>query len=81
MASSKERDRSPLLHLVSELKFLCSSSRVFSIVKVERGQIRVSHHLTNLAKVESRSEFWLDSGPVDILQLLEQDRSVTLSDQ
>jgi ribonuclease HI len=81
MATSKERDRSSLLHLVSELKFLCSSSRVCSIVKVERSQIRVSHHLANLARVERRSEFWLDSGPVDILQLLEQDRSVTLSDQ
>jgi hypothetical protein len=33
---SKERDRSPLLHLVLELKRLCSSSRVCSIVKVER---------------------------------------------
>ena len=78
MLSSSVVDRSPLLHLVSDVKHLCSGSRECSFVKVERSQVRVSHHLANLARMERRSEIWTGSGPEEILQLLELDRCVIL---
>ena len=80
MVSSTTVDRSPLLHLVSEIKFLSSISSVCSFVKMERSQVRVSHHLANLARMERRSELWVGLGPEDFLQLLELDRYVILPD-
>jgi hypothetical protein len=47
---------------------------------VERSQIRVSHNLANLARVDLSTAFWLGSGPDAILQILEQDRRVTPSE-
>lgn len=73
-------DRSLLVHLISELRILSSHERVSDVVKVERSQIWVSHNLANLARVNHQTVFWLGSGPDDILQILENDRLVTLAE-
>lgn len=80
MLTSTALDRSSQVNLVSDIKYLFSCIRECSFVKVERSQVRVSHHLANLARVERRSEVWIGSGPEEIIQLLELDRCVTLSD-
>jgi ribonuclease HI len=77
---NKYQDRSPLAFLVSELRLLASHERVSVFVKVERSQIRVSHNLANLARVDLSTAFWLGSGPDAILHILEQDRCVTPSE-
>jgi hypothetical protein len=68
----------PLVHLVSELRTLFCHERVFDLVKVERTQVRVSHNLANLARVDRTTFTWLGSGPDVVNQFLEQDRLVTL---
>jgi hypothetical protein len=64
MASVKDdsQDRSPFLHLVFDIKRLANTGRVCSFVKVDRGQVRVSHCLANWARTEHRTEFWFGSG-------------------
>jgi ribonuclease HI len=54
MASVKDdsQDRSPFLHLVFDIKRLANTGRVCSFVKVDRGQVRVSHCLANWARTE-----------------------------
>jgi hypothetical protein len=74
---SSTRDRLPLLHLVSDIKRPASQDRVCTLVKVERSQVRVSHYLANLARVEQHTQLWLGSGTEDALQLLESDINVT----
>jgi hypothetical protein len=71
------RDRSPLLHLISEIEHLASQVSNCVFVKVERSQVRVSHYLANMARVERRSETWLGSGSEDVLQMLDLDICVT----
>jgi hypothetical protein len=80
MVKAQGVDRSPLFNLVSDIKSLLSASRVCLFVKVERSQVRVSHHLASLARVERLLNIWFGAGPEDVLQLLELDRCVTLSE-
>jgi hypothetical protein len=47
---------------------------------VERSQIRASHNLANMARVNHKTVIWLGSGHDDILQILENNRFVTLAD-
>jgi ribonuclease HI len=68
---AKGIDRSPYHSLVSEIKFLASSGRACSFVKVDRGQVRVSHVLANFARTERRTVTWLGSGPDVALRELE----------
>jgi ribonuclease HI len=49
---NRHPDRSPLLHLVSEIKRCFSLDRMCKFVRVDRSQIRVSHCLANFARVE-----------------------------
>ena len=73
-------NRSSLMHIVSEIKSLSSRNRVCKFVKVDRLQVRVSHCLANFARVERRTELWMSSGPDIMLQELELERSVTLTE-
>uniref|UniRef100_A0ACD5WUJ1 Uncharacterized protein n=1 Tax=Avena sativa TaxID=4498 RepID=A0ACD5WUJ1_AVESA len=75
---SRAQDRSPLLHLIAEIKTLSCQNRMCHFVKVELSQVRVSHYLANFARTERRTATWLGSGPDAILQELEHDRDVTL---
>jgi hypothetical protein len=52
LGPSSTLDRSPLVHLISELRILSSHERVYDFVKVERAQIRTIHNLANLARVD-----------------------------
>jgi ribonuclease HI len=73
-------DRSPMMHLVSEIKRLSCLDRTCKFVKVDRSQIRVSHCLANFARAENQTDFWLGSGPDIMLQELGLERLVTLSE-
>jgi hypothetical protein len=77
-AKSSVQDRSPLFHLVYEIRALANQGRICTFVKVERSQVRVSHFLANFARMEHRTAVWLGSGLEEVLQLLEHDRIVTL---
>ena len=56
---------------------LSSQDRSIKFVKVDRGQVRVSHCLANFAGTERRSDVWLGSRPPDIVvEVLEFDRVV-----
>jgi ribonuclease HI len=74
---SLAQDRSPFLFWIAELLALVNQGRVCTFVKVERSQVRVSHILANLARVERRTATWLGSGPEVVLQVLDHDRIVT----
>ena len=73
-------NRSPLMHIVSKIKSFSSQNRACKFVKVDHLQIRVSHCLTNFTRAEHRIELWLVSGPHIMLQELELERSLTLSE-
>jgi hypothetical protein len=55
----KDESMPPLAYLVSELRLLASPEIVSVTVKVERSQIRVSHNLANLARLDLSTAFWL----------------------
>jgi hypothetical protein len=69
------QDRSSLMYLISDIKSLSSQGRACMFVKIERSQIRISHCLANLAWSDSCFLTWLGSGPDNIVQFLELDRS------
>jgi hypothetical protein len=73
-------DRSPLMHVVWEIKRLSSLDCVCKFVEVERSQIRVSHCLANLARADHQTDVWLGSGPEIMFQELERECLVTLSE-
>lgn len=77
---NRSRDRSPLMHLVQEIKSLSSLDRTCNFVKVDRSQVRVSHCLANFARAENRTVVWLGSGPDIMLHELELEHLVTLSE-
>jgi ribonuclease HI len=70
------QDRSAFLHTISGIKRLASNDRVCNFVKVDRGQVRVSHCLANWARTERQTLFSFGSGPDVFLQELEQERLV-----
>jgi ribonuclease HI len=72
-ATWSSTDRSPYNNLVLDIRLLLSQRLDFSIVKVVRVQVRVSHCLANFARTEHRSMIWLGSGPECVLQELEQE--------
>jgi hypothetical protein len=78
---SKSQDRSSCVHIVSEIRNLASQGRVCDFIKVERSQVKVNHCLTNYARKERRTFFWLGSGPENVLQFLEHDRLIILPAQ
>jgi hypothetical protein len=59
----KVRDKSPLVHLISEIGDIINGSRLISIVKVDRVYNWASHCLANYAKVEAKIDLWLGRGP------------------
>jgi hypothetical protein len=61
---------------ISGIKSLASNDRVCNFVKVDRGQVRVSHCLANWARTERQTLFSFGSGPDVFLQELEQERLV-----
>jgi hypothetical protein len=64
------------MHLISEIKSLASGDRLCKFVKVDRGQVRVSHYLANWARSEHRTVVWLVLGPDVVIQALEAESSV-----
>jgi hypothetical protein len=62
-AMDKTMDRSPYLNIISDIKLLARQSRFCKFVKVDRSEVRASHFLANLARVENRTEFWFGSSP------------------
>lgn len=50
--SSTAQDRSPFMHIISEIKQLAKQSRVCTFVKVDRRKVRASHCLANFARAE-----------------------------
>jgi hypothetical protein len=65
MVQATGPDRSPHTSIISEIKVLVNQ------VKVDRGQVRVSHVLANFARTERRTVTWLGSGPDVVLHELE----------
>jgi ribonuclease HI len=76
VVSSPGQNRSPLLHFVSQIKFLASQRSECSFVKVERSHVRVSHDLANLARLENLNATWLGTGPDAVSETLGLDRLV-----
>jgi hypothetical protein len=72
-------DKSHLLHLVLDFRLFLLANRVCNFVKADHSQVRVSHYLATLARVERHFKLWVGSGPEDILHLLELDQIVTPS--
>jgi hypothetical protein len=70
VVSSPGQNRSLLLHFVSQIKFLASQRSECSFVKVERSQVRVSHDLANLARLENLNATWLGTDLKLSLRLL-----------
>jgi hypothetical protein len=70
------QDHSSFLHTISGIKILASNDRVCNFVKVDRGQVRVSHCLANWARTQCQTLFSFGSGPDVFLQELEQERLV-----
>ena len=58
------------LHIISEIKLLVGRDRECKFVKVDRGQVRVSHCLANWTRTENITAFWFGSGPDIMLQEL-----------
>jgi hypothetical protein len=77
MVQAPGLDRSIHSFLVSEIKILVSDSRLCSFVKVDRGQVRVSHVLANFARTDRRTVTWLGSGPDVVLQEIERESLVS----
>ena len=48
----KMQDRSPYMHIISEIKKLAKVSRICTFVKVDRTQVQASHCLANYARTE-----------------------------
>jgi hypothetical protein len=57
-ATGTTQDRSPLVHLISEIRFLVNGSRQISFVKVDRSHNWVSHYLANYARTEFQTRIW-----------------------
>jgi ribonuclease HI len=76
-AMDKTMDRSPYLNIISDIKLLARQSRFCKFVKVDRSEVRASHFLANLARVENRTEFWFGSSPD--FQELNHELAVTLA--
>jgi hypothetical protein len=66
-AKASSQDRPPLVHLISDLRVLFSHERVSDIVKVEHSQVKVSHNLASMARVDHCTVTWLGSDPDVIL--------------
>jgi hypothetical protein len=77
MALERKQDRSLLLHLISNIRYLVNRDREIIFVKADRSQNRVSHRLANLARTDKLSMTWLGSGPKCIRQVLAHDLLVT----
>jgi ribonuclease HI len=73
---AKSKDRSLYMHLISEIKSLASGDRLCKFVKVDRGQVRVSHCLVKWARSDHRTAVWLGSGSDVVIQALEVESSV-----
>jgi hypothetical protein len=58
----KQQNRSPILHVISEIKELVSGSTIISSVKGDQSQNRASHYLANLVRAEGRIVMWIGSG-------------------
>jgi ribonuclease HI len=76
-AKSYVQDRSPLLHLVYEIRALANQGTICTFVKVEQTYVRVSHFLANFPRMEHRTTIWLGSWPEEVLQLLQHDQILT----
>jgi hypothetical protein len=75
--NERSQDRSPLAHLIANIKNLCKNIRVISVVKVDRSQNRVSHCLANLERTEGTTHVWLGSRPEALAQVFDQDLLVS----
>jgi hypothetical protein len=73
MVKSKERDYSPMGHIVEEVKGLLVLAHVADIVKIPRSQNVASHLLAGYGRLNNRTDVWLGSGPDSILDSLLRD--------
>jgi hypothetical protein len=63
MVQATQPDRSPYTNLVKDIKELISLNNWCSIVKVDRGLVRVGHLLANFARTERRTVIWFGFEP------------------
>jgi hypothetical protein len=77
VASGGKQDRSLLMHLISEIRFLVNEDREIIFVKVDISQNRVSHRLANLARMDKLTMTWFGADPECIIRELDQDLLVT----
>jgi hypothetical protein len=73
----RTQNRSPLAHLIEEIKDIVHGSRLISIVKVDRVQNRASHCLANYARAEAITNVWSGTGPEVLSQVLVHDLLVS----
>jgi hypothetical protein len=66
---SRVLDRSFYLHITYEIKALASCDRPCKFVKVDSGQIRVSHCLANFARIEYIAATRLGSDPRAVIKV------------
>jgi hypothetical protein len=63
-------DRSPYLHIISNIQALARGCTICNFVKVDQNHVRISHCLANWAR-ENLTMFWVGSGPKCFVQALE----------
>jgi hypothetical protein len=69
MINCVEEERSPCTFLVKEIKRLLADRVEFKVMLIRLEQKVVSHTLTDMGRLESRIEFWLQAGLRDIPRL------------
>ena len=72
----KTQDRSPYMHIISEIKELDKIGRICTFVKVDHRQVQASHCLANYATTEHCNLVWFESGPDCLLRELELELNV-----
>ena len=79
MIKSSVRDRSPLGHLVQDLRLLLSTDRIVSVIKIPRTCNVASHELARFGLLNQRTQFWLGSVPDELLDRIRKDCNISIS--
>jgi ribonuclease HI len=73
LATNEERNRSPLGHLIEDLRLLLASAHIVGFVKIPRVCNSASHELARFGMVNSRSQVWLGSVPCELGETISKD--------
>jgi hypothetical protein len=73
MATNKERNGSPLGHLIEDLRLLLASAYIVGLVKIPRVCNSASHELARFDMVNNRSQVWLGSVPCELRETISKD--------